>query len=178
MSERITLIEMALAMAEATSKRSEDPFTKVGAVVVNTDKRIIATGYNGLKPGFKAPNQFWEDRDMRLKFMIHAEMNALSYVTRNDQIKFLACTHSPCHMCMPMIIAHGVPMVVFRELYHRDPEALAIAKFYGINLIWAKRNKKPMSIVNLEGRPFENTDKKAFYPSIESLGRKDDGSTL
>jgi dCMP deaminase len=134
MSERITLIEMALAMAEATSKRSEDPFTKVGAVVVNTDKRIIATGYNGLKPGFKAPNQFWEDRDMRLKFMIHAEMNALSYVTRNDQIKFLACTHSPCHMCMPMIIAHGVPMVVFRELYHRIQRPLQSPSSMGLIL--------------------------------------------
>ena len=64
-----------MALAEVASLRSEDPFRKVGAAALDADNRVIATAYNGLAPGFDAPSGFWDDREGRQKFMLHAEVN-------------------------------------------------------------------------------------------------------
>ena len=36
-----------IEVAKLTSNLSKDPSTQVGAVVVDRDRRILATGYNG-----------------------------------------------------------------------------------------------------------------------------------
>jgi len=43
--------EYFMAIAFVVAKRSKDPNTKVGACIVNEDKRIVGTGYNGMPNG-------------------------------------------------------------------------------------------------------------------------------
>ncbi|MDE7161590.1 MAG: cytidine deaminase, partial [Anaeroplasmataceae bacterium] len=43
--------EYFMGVAALSAKRSKDPNTKVGACVVNEDKRIIGIGYNGFPMG-------------------------------------------------------------------------------------------------------------------------------
>ena len=40
-----------MAMAKLISKRSKDPNTQVGAVIVSKDDRILSVGYNGFPNG-------------------------------------------------------------------------------------------------------------------------------
>ena len=41
--------EYFMGLAHLSAKRSKDPSTQVGAVIVNEEKRIVGIGYNGLR---------------------------------------------------------------------------------------------------------------------------------
>jgi dCMP deaminase len=132
MNDRLSWDEYALKIAEVTALRSEDPYMKVGACVLNKDNRVIGVGYNGLASSINAPEGFWDDRDRRRKYMIHAEANALAHVYRG-QAELLACTLLPCSSCATLIAAYGIKKVVFKETYHRDTSSFEIFDFYKID---------------------------------------------
>ena len=103
----------ALMLAKTAALRSEDPYMKVGAVVVRKDNSVASIGYNGAPPGIKLD---WQDREKRRKFVIHAEINAFRYVHKSDtEGGFIAITHRPCSACLPVIAAHGILHVVYAE---------------------------------------------------------------
>ncbi|MDA7494069.1 deoxycytidylate deaminase [Akkermansiaceae bacterium] len=129
---RLSIPEYAMALAEVASLRSEDPFRKVGAAALDADNRVIATAYNGLAPGFDAPSDFWDDREGRQKFMLHAEVNLCSLFKRGEA-KLVATTTMPCTSCMQTLCAYGIEEIYFREIY-KESDAPAIAKVYGIKL--------------------------------------------
>jgi len=129
---RLSIPEYAMALAEVASLRSEDPFRKVGAAALDADNRVIATAYNGLAPGFDAPSGFWDDREGRQKFMLHAEVNLCSLFKRGEA-KLVATTTMPCTSCMQTLCAYGIEEIYFREIY-KESDAPAIAKVYGIKL--------------------------------------------
>ncbi|MEJ6569164.1 MAG: deoxycytidylate deaminase, partial [Akkermansiaceae bacterium] len=112
--------------------RSEDPFRKVGAAALDWDNRVIATAYNGLAPGFEAPDDFWDDRDGRQKFMLHAEVNLCSLFKRGEA-KIVATTTMPCTACMQTLCAYGIKEIYYRVAY-LESDAPEIAKIYGIIL--------------------------------------------
>ncbi len=124
--------EYAMALAHVASLRSEDPFRKVGAVAIDFDNRVIGTAYNGLAPGYNANSDFWNDRDERRKYMLHAEVNLCSLFTRGN-VRLVACTTKPCTSCMQMLCAYGVKEVYYRDDYP-ESEADLIAARYGIQL--------------------------------------------
>jgi dCMP deaminase len=131
MNNRLSWERYALKIAEVTSLRSEDPYVKVGACVMNEHNRVIGVGYNGLASGVNVDDKFWEDRDQRRKYMIHAEANALAHV-HHGQGTLLACTLLPCSSCATLIAAYGIKNVVYRDVYHRDTSSLEIFDFYNI----------------------------------------------
>lgn len=116
---RIGIPEMLVRLAMVAALRSEDPYTKVGAAAADSNNRFIGLAYNGLPPGFTAPEGFWDDRDSRMKFMIHAEVNLCSLVPRGT-IKKVGVTHSPCIHCAQLLAAHGVKEIYFMWAYERD----------------------------------------------------------
>ena len=132
MNNRIGWEEYALRMAETAALRSEDVYTKVGAVGLDFSNRVIGVAYNGLASGVQVDDKFWEDRDARRPFMIHAETNLLSLFRRGD-CRLVACTLLPCSYCASMIAGYGIKKVVYRDVYHRDQQALNIFKFYNID---------------------------------------------
>ena len=135
MNNRISFIEAAIETARIWSSRSEDPYKKVGVCILNKDGRVLSVGYNGLLSKFNINQDFFSNRDNRRKYMIHAEINALSLVKRGDQPHLLASTLLPCSSCATNIVAYGVKSVVYSEEYEKDSTAKEIFKFYNIELI-------------------------------------------
>ncbi len=129
---RLTIPEYAVALASVAALRSEDPFRKVGAVALDANNRVIGTAYNGLAPGYEAPEGFWDDRDARQKFMLHAEVNLCSLFVRGAAA-IVATTTKPCTSCMQMLAAYGVLKVFYRDDYPKS-EADVLAMHYGIEL--------------------------------------------
>jgi len=108
---RLNWTEYALALAETAALRSEDPWLKVGAVVLRPDRSVASIGYNGAPSGVQLN---WDDRESRRPYVIHAEANALRYVTPMDtRGGLLAVTHRPCMNCLPLISAYGIKEIFY-----------------------------------------------------------------
>ena len=95
---------------------------------------ILGVGYNGLASKKEADSKFWEDRDGRRRFMIHAEANCMSLFNKG-QASLLAATLLPCSHCATLIAAYKIPQVVYSEEYDLDLAAKEIFDFYNIELI-------------------------------------------
>lgn len=131
--ERLSIPQYAMALAHVASLRSEDPYRKVGAAALDFNHRVIGTSYNGLAPGFDAPAGFWDDRDKRQKFMLHAEINLCS-LFRRGEAKLVALTTLPCTACMQTLCAYGIQEIYYRDEYPGS-HAHEIAHMYGIKLV-------------------------------------------
>ena len=132
--ERIDWYEYSMLLAFAAAKRSEDPYKKVGACAVNKDKMVVGLGYNGLASGTDAHAGFWDDRDARRKFMIHAETNCLS-LCKKGEVELLTVTLLPCSYCATMIASYGIKEVLYHEEYENDQAAKDIFNFYDIGML-------------------------------------------
>lgn len=133
MKQRIDWDTYALKLAEVAALRSEDPWVQVGAAALDKENRVLGVAYNGLAPGKTVTDVFWNDRDGRRPFILHAETNLLSLFKRNEA-HTIACTLLPCSSCAAHIIAHGVKKVIYRDVYTKDMKALDIFNFYNIEV--------------------------------------------
>lgn len=131
---RVSWHQHAMNLAEVAKLRSEDPYQKVGACILGHDNQVLSVAYNGLVAKKNVESEFWQDRDKRRPFMIHAETNALSRI-KIGQGHLLACTLLPCANCASNIVAHGIKTVIYKELYKRDLTAIDIFKFYNIECL-------------------------------------------
>lgn len=125
--------EYALNLAKVAETRSEDMFRKVGAVALDKDNKVIGVAYNGLPTGFVTPEGFWEDRDKRQKFMIHAEQNLVTLFKKGEAIT-VAVTTMPCDSCLMLLIASGVKKIYYGEDYPAS-NSKEISELFGIELI-------------------------------------------
>jgi dCMP deaminase len=66
-----------MKLAREISTWSKDPSTKIGAVIVNDERRILATGYNGFPRGIEDTDERLKDREQKYPLIVHGEMNAL-----------------------------------------------------------------------------------------------------
>ena len=108
--------EYLFGFAQHASSRSKDPSTQVGAVLVDKDNHLIATGYNGFPPGIAETEERWQ-RPQKYRRVIHAEMNAIGHaakIGRATEGSTLYCTHFPCNAvgCARLVIASGVKHIV------------------------------------------------------------------
>ena len=131
---RLSWSKYALELAEVASKRSEDPYIKVGACVLRHDNSVASLGYNGAPPNI---NIDWSDRDERRERVIHAEVNALRYVSPNE-CRLLACTLLPCNDCLKMIASFNINRIFYKDVYEGDSSSLGLAKEFNIELICLK----------------------------------------
>jgi dCMP deaminase len=128
---RLSWEEYALKLAQVAALRSEDPHVQVGACGLDHNNRVLGVAYNGLVSGKQVDDVFWNDRDGRRPYIIHAEANLLSLFKRGE-CKLLACTLLPCSSCATMIAGYSVKTVIYRDIYTKDTGALDIFKFYNI----------------------------------------------
>lgn len=106
-----------LDIAKQIASWSKDPSSKLGAVAVK-DRRIVATGYNGFPVGVYDSESRYNDRETKLKFVVHAEMNCIYNAAKNGvsledatlYIDGIAC----CSECAKGVIQSGVGRVVMR----------------------------------------------------------------
>ena len=110
--------EYFMGVALLASERSKDPSTQVGACIVDEDKRILSTGYNGFPQGC-SDDEFPWNRDEKLgdtkyQFVVHAELNAiLNARGKNLSGSTIYVALFPCHECAKAIIQSGVKEVVY-----------------------------------------------------------------
>lgn len=112
-----------LDLAKCVSSWSKDPSTKVGAVIVDKDKRVISMGYNGFPVGINDDHYRLNHRDTKYKIILHAEANALLFANTN-LVGTILYTYPfmPCPRCAGLIIQAGISQVVS---YNTIPERWA-----------------------------------------------------
>lgn len=105
--------ERFLGLAQHISQWSKDPSTKVGAVITDSDNRIISLGYNGFPRRIDDHDYRYNQRDLKYKMIIHAEKNAVLFA----KASLVGCTvytypFMPCSQCASMLIQVGIKRVV------------------------------------------------------------------
>ena len=120
--------EYFMSIAEQVSGRSTCLRRNIGAVLVK-EKRILATGYNGVPSGLAHCEEVGCLREQRniesgsrheLCRGIHAEQNAVIQAARHGipiDGASIYCTHQPCVLCAKILINAGVTEIMFRESY-------------------------------------------------------------
>ncbi len=137
-----------MAIARQVAERSTCLRRFVGAVIVK-DKRILATGYNGVPTGLAHCEDVGCLREQRgvpsgvqheLCRGIHAEQNAVIQAARHGisiDGATVYCTHQPCVACVKILLNAGITELVYGETYP-DPlaedllrEAAVTVRHYG-----------------------------------------------
>ncbi len=126
--------EYFMGVAILASQRSKDPSTQVGACIIDGDKRILSTGYNGFPKGCSDDEFPWNrDEDAgetKYQYVVHAELNAIL----NASGKKLAGATLyvglfPCNECAKAIIQSGITEVVYlSDKYHSTSAMTASRK--------------------------------------------------
>lgn len=145
-NSRISIPDYAILLAQTAACRSEDPFRKVGAAALDFNHRVIGCAYNGLGSGIEVDEEFWLDRDERLPYMLHAEVNLTSLFKRGEA-KIVAVTTMPCSACARMLCAYGVKEVYYNTLYERDDLASKIFSFYNVKHQLISESELQLAIV-------------------------------
>jgi dCMP deaminase len=100
------------ALAQHMATWSKDPSTRVGAVLVGTDRRDVALGYNGFPRGVIDSPDRLEIRETRHRLMLHAERNVLDNAKFDLWASTLYVTRFPCVECAKSIVSKGIVRVV------------------------------------------------------------------
>lgn len=101
-----------LDLAKFISGWSKDPSTKVGAVIVDKNNRIVSIGYNGFPKNIE-DNDRLIDRNTKYNIIVHGEINAILFANKSVE----GCTlytypFMPCPRCAGLIIQSGIKRVV------------------------------------------------------------------
>ncbi len=132
-----------LDLALRSAAMSCDPNTQVGAVIVGPDREVRGTGFNGFPRGIADTPERLNDRDLKLRLMVHAERNAIlncarvGVSTKGCTLYFIATDGSgatwggcPCTACCLEIIQAGITTVVsypFKAVPSRWRDDIAFA---------------------------------------------------
>lgn len=71
-----------LGLAAHVASWSKDPSTKVGAVAVSKDQRLLSMGWNGFPRGFQDRPELYADREYKYDYVVHAEKNCVYNAAR------------------------------------------------------------------------------------------------
>ncbi|HTB72086.1 MAG TPA: dCMP deaminase family protein [Polyangiaceae bacterium] len=129
--------EYFMNIAREVSTRSTCDRKFVGAVI-QRDKSILATGYNGSVRGLPHCD---EDghlmEDGHCVRTVHAEANAIVQAARHGvriEGASIYVTASPCWGCFRLIANAGISRIAFGEFY-RDQRIFEVATRLGIELV-------------------------------------------
>ena len=107
-----------LEMAKLVASWSKDPSTQVGAVAVR-NRTVIAQGYNGLPRGMRDTDDRLTVRPLKIKMIVHAEMNTIYNAAENGVSLKDATIYviglPICHDCAKGLIQAGISRVVTPE---------------------------------------------------------------
>jgi len=108
-----------MQLANDIAQWSKDPRQKVGAIVVGNHGQILSQGYNGFPRKIKDTTKRLTDRETKLKYVVHAEMNAifnasLEGISLNDATMYVYGLPI-CHECAKGIIQVGIKKVIMNK---------------------------------------------------------------
>ena len=108
--------EYFMKIAETVALKSKDPSSKMGCAIVDTNKRVVSLGYNGLIQGADESKMTLSERPMKYYFAIHSEMNAILFAHQD----LTGCTIynrvATCENCLKYCLQAGIKRFVYKEL--------------------------------------------------------------
>jgi dCMP deaminase len=115
----LTWTEYFISIAKLVSRRSKDPNTQVGAVIINPQTNtIISTGYNGFPRGCQDDEFPWGNDsknwlETKYPYVVHAETNAIIHAQQNCMGFIMYTNFFPCHEYAKLIIQSGIKNVFY-----------------------------------------------------------------
>lgn len=111
----------ALRYAREVSTWSKDPGTKVGAVAFR-NRNPVSSGYNGFPRGMEDRDERLMDREFKLRYTVHAEINCIFNAAR-EGVSLAGATMyvyglPVCCGCAPGLVQAGIVRVV---MSHPNP---------------------------------------------------------
>lgn len=126
MTERPSWDDYFLEISSSVASRADCTRSKVGAVLVSSDHRIIATGYNGAPSGVVgclsggcprgklSYEELPPESDYGNCIAHHAEFNAVIYANPEERSgTTIYVTRKPCTSCKQLLLAERVSRVVW-----------------------------------------------------------------
>ncbi|CAI4227607.1 unnamed protein product [Auanema sp. JU1783] len=138
--EYIEWEEYFMLTAKVTSLRSKDPNCQVGCVIVDENKHIVGTGYNGFPVGCSDDDFPWgkgneNPLDNKYAYVVHAEANAILNKIKGDlKGATIYTTLFPCNECAKLIIQSGIKHVVYLEDRNKPIFLASKRMFDAVNL--------------------------------------------
>ena len=129
-TDYISWDEYFMGIAMFSAQRSKDSNTQVGACIVNSRKKIVSVGYNGMPTGCNDDDMPLERSgesplDTKYPFVCHAELNA---VLNSNSADLSGCTLYvtlfPCNECAKAIIQAGIKRVVYHSNKYADTDSV------------------------------------------------------
>ncbi len=110
--------EYFMGIAELSAMRSKDPSTQVGACIVDSEKKVVSIGYNGMPRGVDDERIPWghgEGLESKYLYVCHAELNAILNARGGSNLKgcTIYVTLFPCNECAKAIIQTGISELVY-----------------------------------------------------------------
>jgi len=142
-------------LVNVVATRSTCVRRKVGCVLVDWHKNVVATGYNGVPRGTDhcidcpcpgAQSKSGTNLDMCRS--IHAEANALMQCSNVNDARTAYVTASPCVHCARMLLNSGVKHVIYGVEY---PHPEAFFEWQGTGRLWTCKTLKPMVVGEAPG---------------------------
>lgn len=121
MNEQIDYHKLYMNFANFISKCSKDPHTKVGAVIVSKDNKLLSIGFNDGPNSFK--NIPWDKREgeiTKYDYVIHAEMNCIfNYQGPSSDFidSKIYVNVSPCIRCACVLANKKIKKVYYVKKY-------------------------------------------------------------
>ena len=125
--------EYFMGIALLSCERSKDPNTKVGACIVDENKKVVSIGYNGMPSGCDESQLSWnkgEGLDSKYLYVCHAEFNAILNTRNGAALEgcTLYVTLFPCNECAKAIIQSGVSEIVYLSDKYADTPGIKASK--------------------------------------------------
>ena len=122
---KINWDEYFMGIAELSALRSKDPNTKVGACIVDEDKKVVSIGDNGMPRNCDESELSWnkgEGLDSKYLYVCHAEFNEILNTRNNAALRgcTLYVTLFPCNECSKAIIQTGIKEVVYADNKYKE----------------------------------------------------------
>jgi len=105
-----------MTIACVTAMRSPDPATKHGAIVVDTNNKVLGIGYNCFPRGAKDDSKYPLTRPEKYAYMIHSERNALDNCSVDTAGATVYVTGMPCSSCLRDMIQKGIKKVIYGQV--------------------------------------------------------------
>lgn len=130
--EVVTWDEYFMGLAHLSAKRSKDPSTQVGAVIVSVEHRVVGIGYNGFPNGCSDDEFPWgregDFGQTKYPFVVHAELNAILNSTQNLKGCSIYVSLFPCNECAKAIIQSGIARIVYESDKYAETDGVKASK--------------------------------------------------
>ncbi|MDR0571619.1 MAG: dCMP deaminase family protein [Rickettsiales bacterium] len=150
--------EYFMSIAKVIAKKSKDPTTQVGCVIVDNNNRPVSFGYNGSVMGCDESQIIFEKpyKDM---LSIHAEMNALIFAKRDLTGCRIYVTNAPCDNCLKHLLQAGVREFIY-DVFDTNGHFMTEERVKGIGILLRSNT----------GVIYRNMNGETFFDETKGLG--------